>query len=136
MNKITIIILMIFILLTIGCTSIKNEEYKFYVENIENGVLTYVGGGNYYHKIFSDYKIINIGDLKSNNAILKINIYLNNKIIHQELIDIQSLMPNENITKKLSYNYNEHEENNTYRLVAEILVNYQQKYLLENIIKQ
>jgi len=70
MNKITIIILMIFILITIGCTSIKNEEYKFYVENIENGVLTYVGGGNYYHKIFSDYKIINIGDLKSNNAMI------------------------------------------------------------------
>lgn len=136
MDKISIIILMMFILLTIGCTSIKNEEDNFYVENIENGVLTYVGGGTYYHKIFSDYKIINIGDLKSNNAILKINIYLNNKIIHQELIDIQPLMPNENITKKLSYNYNEHEEDNTYRLVAEILVNYQQKYLLENIIKQ
>jgi len=45
-------------------------------------------------------------------------------------------MPNENITKKLSYNYNEHEEDNTYRLVAEIIVNYQQKYFLENIIKQ
>jgi len=134
MNKTTVFMIIIFILLTIGCTSIKNEEYEFYVENIENGVLTYVGGGNYYHKIFSVYKIKNIGDLKSNKAILKINIYLNNKIIHQELIDIQPLMPNENITKKLSYNYNEHEENNIYRLVAEVLINYQQKYLLENTI--
>lgn len=135
MIKLKITIFFIFlILITSGCTSLYSEEYEFYLENIENGILTYVGGNSFYFKIFSIYKIENIGDVISKNAILKINIFLNNKVIHQELIDIEPIKPGSNVTKKLSFNYDKHENDNIYRLIAEIIVENRQIIFIEDTI--
>jgi hypothetical protein len=131
-NIFCLIIILTFLL--IGCTSNKKEENIFFMKNIKKGVFTYTNGKDFYHKIISEYEITNIGETKSKNAILKINIYLNNRVIHQELIDIEPLNSNENITKKISYNYDNHRSNNRYRIIAEILIDYNQNYILEDII--
>jgi hypothetical protein len=134
-KKINLLIVIILISSIIGCTSKNNIENKFDIENIDKGVLTYSNGEIFYHKIFSYYNIKNIGETKSKNAILKINIYLNNIVIYQEIIEIKNLNANENITKKMTFNYDKHNRDNFYKIVAEILIDYNQICFLEDIIR-
>jgi len=70
--------------------------------------LTYVGVNIYYHKIYGLYKIKNIGNITNEQALLKINILLNNMVIYQEIFEIEPIQPNYNIAKKISYNYDKH----------------------------
>lgn len=117
----------------IGCNS-KNINYEFYIKNIDNGVLTYTNGEDFFHKIFSTYEITNLGFSKSPNAILKVNIYHNDMVIYQEIKEITPLNNNENITIKISFNYDNHQNNNQYMAKAEILVEFNQVLYIEDII--
>jgi len=133
MKKILNTCIFITIVIISGCIT-ENTQYKFIIENTENGILTYVGGKIYYHKIYSLYKIENVGNEISENALLKINILLNNKVIYQEIFEIEPIQPNYNITKKLSYTYDKHKEDNVYKLVAEIIVNNKKIISIENFV--
>ena len=105
------------------------------MESVENGIQTIVGGEIILYKIFSNYKITNSGTVYTSEALLKINIYYNGTVIHQEVFQINSLKPNENVTEKLSFYYKNHKKGNKYLLDAQILVNFQVIYSLTTTVQ-
>jgi hypothetical protein len=118
-----------------GCLSNETDDVELSLESVNGAVLTLIAGELEVYELWNEYKVTNIGSKELENAILKVNVYLNGKIIKQELIDINPIGPNNDNSVNMSFYYYEHKEGNIYQLNAEIIIDYKIKNSLISYIQ-